>query len=171
MSTLTPSQLGTVFEKYIADSLSFFKIYIENQVREFDSSITTIDLMVYHSNYCFLIQIKYKKIKVDANEVKAFISDCKKLISKLNKNYIYYPIYLTRVINTKGGIDALVELNGENIYLYNSEEDINMYTFAANKKEFEELLMKLYNFMVIKTGYYYCLKEFGSTDVLMSYLI
>jgi hypothetical protein len=171
MSTITASQLGTIFEKYIAESLSFFKIYIESQIKEFDSSITTIDLIVYHSNYCFLIQIKYGKKKIKANEVKAFVSDCKKLISKLNKNYIYYPIYLTRIMNTKGGIDALVELNGENIYLYNSEEDINIYTFAGNNKEFEKLLMKLYNFMVMKTGYYYCLKEWGSTDVLMSYLI
>jgi hypothetical protein len=63
----------------------------------------------------------------------------------------------------------LIELNGENIYLYNTENDINIYTIAANIGDFMNILLKLYNYMVIKTGYYHCLKEWGSMDVLMSY--
>lgn len=169
---LTASELGNEFEDFILNSLgNCDKVYNEKTIRHLYPYITTIDILVRLGNYMFPIQCKFKKGKVEANDVKAFVSDCMKLKNNLEKKYIYCPVYLTRVKNTRGGLEALSELNGENIYLYESEAYINMYNLSSNSKDFMTLLMKVHNYILSKTSIYITLKEWNSNDVLMAYLI
>lgn len=167
---LTPSELGNTFEDFITDSLGYSdKIYNERNIRNSYPDITTIDVLARLGDSWFLIQCKYKKNKVEANDVKAFVSDCIKLKNKLGVKYTYCPIYLTRIKNTKGGTDALLEIDGKNIYLYETETYINIYDIPSNADDFRKLLMQLHKYIVKKTGIYPSLKEWGSTDVLMAY--
>ena len=172
MEILSPSELGKDFEAIGNELYSYFNPYTEKDIRQKYPTITTIDILIFCGTYCFIIQCKFKKNKAELNEVKAFVSDCKKLIELIdNKNIIYYPIYLTRVENTKNGKEILLEINGQNIYLYDDSNDfeIKEYTRRANIKDYKTLLMRLYNYIVKKTGTTHQLKEIGSDDILMSY--
>ena len=98
MDILTPSKLGNVFENYITESIKFYNVYTEGNIRRVYPSITTIDILIIHGNSIFPIQCKYKKNKVSANDIKSFASDVKNIKNILGDNKNYYPIYLDYLI-------------------------------------------------------------------------
>jgi hypothetical protein len=171
---LTSKELGDLFEAFIIDSLGYCdEIYNETEIRRMYTTITTIDILARKGNFWFLIQCKYRDDKTPLSEVKAFKIDINDLINelrKLNNNYIFIPIYLTRVINSPNGLEVLLNI-AENIYLYPRATIINTYTLASNFKDFMTLLMKVHNYILSKTGISITLKEWNSNEVLMAYLI
>ena len=174
------SEMGTIFEKFIRDSLGYFdEVYSECDVtnfgRKYNVSITKIDIAVRLGNYWFFIQCKFKKLKIYDDDVDLYVRECTALKNKLSNNFSYYLIYLTRIKNAepKIGPNALSTVeNAVNIYLYVKETELDGFTIPDNMKDCYTLLMKLHRHMfniTSKTNIYPTLKEWGSNDVLMAY--
>jgi hypothetical protein len=155
---LTPSKLGFECEDIILDSINCDESYKEKQISAKYKGITTIDRLIRFGNIWFFIQCKFKTGKEKLNEVKAFRTDFNDLSSelyKLNNNYKFYPVYLSRVINTQNGLDQIQKLNfGKCIYLYEKKIDENNYTIKDNIDDIIKLLIKLCYYIYEIIGYY-----------------
>jgi len=148
-------QFEIEFKKYIVECLKAYNNYPHKILID-----KNIDIYIQVYNNVFLIQCKFDKTRPTISEINNFISNCN-LIKNQNIMYTYYPIYLSRIspiINTNN--------NSTNIYLYDYPiEYFQIY------KDFEHLLMKLYNHIVNISGCRLYLKDYQSDDVLMSYFI
>jgi len=122
--------------------------------------ITNIDFLIIIKNDIFFIQSKFEKNRPDINNVKNFIIECDNIKSKLKKYFRYHLIFLTRVA-------YLNNFSGINLFLYDYPIEKEEYSY----KEYEYLLMKLYKYIVQETDIRLGLKEYLSSDILMSYVI
>ena len=148
---------GVEFDMYLYDCLYFyaksFSIIQKKRLKEvYGSHITNINFMIMIQENIFLINSS------NLNNIINFITECEFLKTKLKKSYRFHLIYLTRIMSVP--YSSVV-----NLYLYD-------YSMQNNySKEYEYILMKLYNYIVHVTGIRLGLKEYLSNDILMTYEI
>jgi len=152
-------------EKYIFDCLYFythaFSIINKIKIKEvYGSHISNIDFLIMINEDIFLIKCKFESDILNLDNIKNFINDCEYLKTKIKKSYKFHFIYLTRIA-------SVPFINNLNIYLYDYSTEINEFYL----KEYEYLLMRLYNYIVQVTNVRLGLKEYLSDDILMSYII
>ena len=175
--TISSSELGKLFDKYLENCLRDFSIINEKDIKNiYGKHITTIDLSIKHENTYFFIQNKFKQDKEPLNNIKAFVDDCNRLKDIIEYNdydnrYTFHYIYLSRICVTESGKNVLEEKNGNNIFLYNTSTIIENYSFNDNKKDFDMLLFKFYEYIKKYTNNIFFLKEYedDEDDILMCY--
>jgi hypothetical protein len=154
------------FETYIYDCLYFyaqnFSVVKRKKIKEtYGLHIDNIDFLIMINENIFLIKCNFDKDRPNLYNINTFISECEYLRKKLKKSYNFHLIYLSRISSVLNNSTCV------NIFLY-AYPTVNL---KYDSKEYEYLLMRLYNYMVYITNIRLGLKEYLSNDVLMSYII
>ena len=159
------------FDTYVFDCLYFytkiFSVVKQKKIKEaYGSHINNIDFLIMINENIFLIKCNFDKYRPNLNNINTFFSECDYLRKKLKKSYNFHLIYLSRIASVLINVD-ITNYTCKNIFLY--DYPIEFYEYS--NKEYEYLLMRLYNYICDVTNIRLGLKEYLSNDVLMSYII
>ena len=153
------------FLKYLCGCLSNYKVLNEHQIKsQINPKLSSIDFIIFADNHCFLVKTRNQN-QDDLTTATNFLQNSINLVSILKQSNInhsinYYPIYLTKDV-----------CDSKTNALMNQYQITNLCLSESNGNIREKMLMKLYNFIVSKTGKYQGLIDFPSTDTLMSYIV
>lgn len=153
------------FLKYLCGCLANYKVLNEQQIKsQINPNLSSIDFIIFADNHCFLVKTRNQN-QDDLTTATNFLQNSINLVSILNKSNInhsinYHPIFLTKDV-----------CDSKTTTLINQYQMINLHLTDTSGNIKEKMLMKLYNFIVSKTGKYQGLIDFPSNDTLMSYIV
>ncbi len=151
------------FLKYLCGCLSNYKILNEQQLKnQINAELSNIDFILFADNFCFLIKTRNQN-EPDTTTIQKFIQNGLNLVSIMNKSNISHQINYCPIFLTKDVCDSQTQ------YLMNQFQVFNLYPSNIDGNLREKMVMKLYNFIVSKTGKYQGLIDYPSSDTLMSY--
>jgi len=151
------------FLKYLCGCLSNYKILNEHQIKhQINAELSNIDFILFADNFCFLIKTRNQN-ESDVTTIQKFIQNGLNLVSIMNKSNISHQINYCPIFLTKDVCDSQTQS------LMNQYQVFNLYPSNIDGNLREKMVMKLYNFIVSKTGKYQGLIDYPSSDTLMSY--
>ena len=143
---LTKQQLGYLFEDCVHELISHsnFQVLREKEIVEKYSNLSYgIDHLIYLQDFIICIQDKWRDIKSSLSDINHFIK-CVENIHVKENNKKCIGIYLSKIVITKGGVDAFEFENRKNCYYFLSLYDDNI----------KMLLNKLTKFLYDMTNVY-----------------